>query len=287
VVSLYGSRKKPTHEDLAGIDVIVFDIQDVGIRFYTYISTLTYIMESCSENNIPVILLDRPNPNGFYTDGPVLEPQYSSFVGMHPVPVVYGMTIGEYALMVNGEGWLAGGNKCALSVIRMEPYSHQTEYVFPVKPSPNLPTINSILLYPSLCLFEGTVVSVGRGTPYPFEVYGHPEFSRGNFSFTPQPIPGMSMTPPYENRECFGADLRNYFQEHPDSQGRINLKWLIDAYRQWEGKPGFFNNYFNLLAGTASLQKQISQKQSEKKIRASWRPGIEKFMKIRDKYLLY
>ncbi|MCX6276750.1 MAG: DUF1343 domain-containing protein [Bacteroidetes bacterium] len=287
VISLYGTRKKPSEDDLAGLNVILFDLQDVGVRFYTYISTLTYMMEACAENHIPLIVLDRPNPNGFYIDGPVLEKQFTSFVGMHPVPIVYGMTIGEYALMVNGEGWLSGGIKCDLKVIPVESYTHFTKYELPVKPSPNLPNMNSILLYPSLCLFEGTIVSVGRGTQYPFEVFGYPGYKNADFSFTPQSIPGMSANPPYKDQECSGVGLREFYKIHPGSSGKINLAWLIDACTDWNDKPGFFNSYFNRLAGNESLQIQISRGLSEKKIRASWKPGIEKFKKIRKKYLLY
>ena len=287
VTSLYGARKKPSADDLAGVDVILFDIQDVGVRFYTYISTLTCMMEACAENNVPLIVLDKPNPNGFYIDGPILEKQFTSFVGMHPVPIVYGMTIGEYALMVNGEGWLSGGIKCKLTVIPVESYTHRTNSKLPAWPSPNLPNMNAIQLYPSLSLFEGTVVSVGRGTHFPFEVFGYPGYRKSDFSFIPCSIPGMSVKPPYEGQKCYGIDLRGFYRMYPESSGKINLAWLIEAYRDWKGKPGFFNSYFNKLAGTASLQNQIIQGMAEKKIRASWKPGIEKFKKIRKKYLLY
>jgi uncharacterized protein YbbC (DUF1343 family) len=287
VVSLYGIRKKPSDTDINGLDVIVFDIQDVGVRFYTYISTLTFIMESCAEHHIPMIVLDRPNPNRFYIDGPVLEKGFSSFVGLHSVPVVYGMTIGEYARMVNGEQWLEGGNSCDLTVIPVENYTNSSEYIIPVKPSPNLPNINAMLLYPSLCLFEGTVVSIGRGTLFPFEVFGHPDFKEGTFMFTPRSIPEMSMNPPYLDQECYGTDLRDVFKKKPEKKGRINLCWMFDAFKAWDGRPDFFNRYFNQLAGNEMLQKQITEGLSEKKIRASWKPGLEKFKKIREKYLLY
>lgn len=287
VVSLYGKHKKPLHTDLAGVDLVLFDLQDVGVRFYTYSSTLTYVMEACAENKIPLIVLDRPNPNGFYIDGPVLEKQYASFVGMHPVPVVYGMTIGEYARMVNGEGWLANGLKCDLQVIPLSDYNHQTRYDLPVRPSPNLPNSNAVYLYPSLCFFEGTAISVGRGTSFPFEVYGHPDLQTGTFTFTPASIPGVSLHPPCEGKLCRGLDLRGYAQQHPEGQQQINLAWLLDAYRDWQGNPGFFNDYFNKLAGNATLQQQIIKGKTEKEIRASWKPGIEKFEKIRKKYLLY
>ncbi|MEI7499943.1 MAG: DUF1343 domain-containing protein [Bacteroidota bacterium] len=287
VVSLYGKHKKPLATDLVNIDVVLFDIQDVGVRFYTYISTLAYMMESCAENNIPLILLDRPNPNVFYIDGPILEKEYSSFVGMHPVPVVYGMTIGEYARMVNGEGWLKNSVRCNLLVIPLANYTHQTRYELPVRPSPNLPNTNAVYLYPSLCFFEGTVISVGRGTPYPFEVFGHPEMTTGSFTFTPSGIPGSSLHPPFEGLRCHGVDLREFSRNHPDGPNKISLEWLQEAYRDWHGKPGFFTGYFNKLAGNATLQQQIIQGKTEKEIRESWKPGIEKFKKIRGKYLLY
>jgi uncharacterized protein YbbC (DUF1343 family) len=288
VISLYGKHKKPLACDLAGIDVMLFDIQDVGVRFYTYISTLAYVMEACAESSIPLIVLDRPNPNGFYIDGPVLEKKYSSFVGMHPVPVVYGMTIGEYARMVNGEKWLKNGLQCSLRVVPLANYSHQTRYILPVRPSPNLPNQNAIFLYPSLCFFEGTVISVGRGTDFPFEVYGHPEMKTGSFTFTPKSIPGTSLHPPCEGLTCRGIDLRGYADKNPDGVASINLEWMLEAHRDWEGiQGGFFNDYFNKLAGNSRLQKQIILGKSEKEIRESWQAGIEKFKKIRMKYLLY
>jgi uncharacterized protein YbbC (DUF1343 family) len=287
VVSLYGAGKKPSAEDLASLDIMLFDIQDVGVRFYTYISTLSYVMEACAEYKLPLILLDRPNPNGFYMDGPVLEKKYRSFVGMHPVPVVYGMTIGEYALMVNGEGWLKNMVRCELQVIPIENYTRQTQCVLPAKPSPNLPNIIAIRLYPSLCFFEGTSISIGRGTSFPFQVYGHPELGYGNFLFTPESIPGASLHPPMEGRICRGEDLRNFYTDNPGETGKIILGWLIKAYQDWNDKTPFFTDYFNTLAGNATLQQQIIQGESEKKIRLSWKPGIEKFKKVRRKYLIY
>jgi uncharacterized protein YbbC (DUF1343 family) len=244
-------------------------------------------MEACAENKIPLILLDRPNPNGFYIDGPILEKKYSSFVGMHPVPVVYGMTIGEYALMVNGERWLKNNVQCDLRVIPLANYMHQTLYELPVRPSPNLPNINAVYLYPSLCFFEGTVISVGRGTPYPFEVFGHPEMKQRAFSFTPSGIPGTSLHPPFEGIACHGVDLRDYTQKNPGGPRKINLKWLMETYHDWQNKPAFFTDYFNKLAGNATLKQQIIQGKTEKEIRETWKPGIEKFKKIRKKYLLY
>ena len=287
VISLYSDKKKLSGKEISEADIIVFDIQDVGVRFYTYISTLTLIMEAAAEHHIPVVVLDRPNPNGFYIDGPVLEKNFSSFVGLHTVPVVYGMTIGEYAMMVNGEGWLPGRLKCDLTVVRMKSYTHRTEYNIPSRPSPNLPTMNAMHLYPSLCLFEGTIVSVGRGTDFPFEVFGHPDLPENGFSFTPKSIKGMSSNPPFENKICNGSDLRTYYRSHPADYGRINLSWLIETYHQLNSRHQFFNDYFNKLAGNSVLQEQIRQGMPEKKIRATWQPGIEKFKKIRKKYLIY
>ena len=286
IVSLYGANKKPKPEDLKNIDMMLFDIQDVGCRFYTYISTLTYLMEACAENNIPLILLDRPNPNGYYIDGPILEPPFSSFVGLHPVPIVYGMTIGEYALMVNGEKWLKNGIHCKLVVIECRKYSHHTRYQLPVRPSPNLPGMNSIYLYPSLCLFEGTVLSIGRGTDLPFEIYGHPELKSGNYIFTPSPIAGVSDNPPLNGEECHGFRLSDDAKllKH---QGEINLDWLISAYSELNLKSEFFTPYFDKLAGTDKLRKQIMDNLPEDTIRASWQKDLNQFKKIRNKYLLY
>jgi len=287
VVSLYGAKKQPSEDDLSGLDVILFDIQDVGVRFYTYISTLTYIMEACASHDLTLIVLDRPNPNAFYIDGPVLEPDFTSFVGLHPVPIVYGMTIGEYALMVNGEGWLKSKSKCNLRVIKLANYTHQSKVNLPVQPSPNLPNATAIELYPSLCLFEGTIISVGRGTPYPFQVYGHPLLPCKGLEFTPVSVPGRSLHPPLEGKLCCGEDLRSYFIKHPADEGKINLGWLIKASREYTGKESFFNDYFNKLAGNETLQAQIKQHKSEQEIRKTWQPGLKKFRKIRQKYLLY
>jgi uncharacterized protein YbbC (DUF1343 family) len=287
IVSLYGKKNKPDAADLKGIALVVFDLQDVGVRFYTYISTLSLVMEACAENGIPLVVLDRPNPNGFYIDGPVLEKEFASFVGMHPVPVVYGMTIGEYALMVNGEGWLPGGLKCELTVIPVLGYVHSIQAELPVKPSPNLTSANAILLYPSVCLFEGTVISVGRGTCFPFEVFGHPDLKGFSFSFVPEQIPGMSMDPLYLNRACRGLDLRTFYLEKPKLKGRINLAWLIMSYANLYNNPDFFTSYFDRLAGNSTLRKQIIEGTSEQEIRASWQPGLENFKTIRSKYLLY
>ena len=289
VVSLYGKNKKPTAEQLQGVDVVLFDLQDVGCRFYTYISTLHYVMEAAAENGVKVIVLDRQNPNGCYVDGPVLEPQYKSFVGMHPVPIVYGMTIGEYARMINGEKWLANGVQCDLTVIKLEGYTHETRYVLPVAPSPNLQTAEAIYLYPSLCLFEGTNVSVGRGTDQPFEMYGAPGMQSGDYRFTPRAIPGVSENPPFKGQECRGYLLHDNAAENLNNPGRLNLSYLLTAYRNCVDQSSFFlkNNFFDKLAGTDQLRKQLVVGASEEEIRASWEPDLEKFRHIREQYLLY
>lgn len=287
VISLYGNKKKPSAEDLRGIEAMVFDLQDVGVRFFTYISTLTYVMEACAENRIPLIVLDRPNPNGFYIDGPVLEPGFASYTGMHPVPIVYGMTIGEYAQMVNGEGWLTNGMKCDLRVVPLENYTHQTLYELPVKPSPNLTNMNAVYLYPSICLFEGTVVSPGRGTDHPFEMYGHPELFSGSYSFTPRSIPSMSLHPPFEGKQCWGFAFLGWTAAYPEKMGKIQLSWLIDAFAELGSKKEFFTEYFDKLAGNSSLREQILKGVNVEDIRDSWEPALQKFQVTRAKYLLY
>ncbi|WP_372793029.1 exo-beta-N-acetylmuramidase NamZ domain-containing protein [Lutibacter sp.] len=283
IVSLYGSNKKPSKEQLKGIDVVVFDIQDVGVRFYTYISTLHYVMEACAEQGITVIVLDRPNPNGQYIDGPTLEMEHTSFVGMHPIPVVYGMTIGEYAQMINGEHWLQNNIKCDLTVIPLKNYNHSNSYSLPIKPSPNLPNDKAINLYPSLCFFEGTNVSVGRGTEKQFQIFGSPFMKPAtlNFCFTPQPNNGAKH-PMHENIECCGFDLSNI-----ENLSKIELSYLIEAYSLTKDKSKFFNNFFTRLAGTTKLQEQLENNTSTEEIYASWKPKIEKFKKIRLKYVLY
>ena len=286
VVSLYGNLKKPSPRDLADVDVVIFDIQDVGVRFYTYISTMHIVMEACAENDISVIIFDRPNPNGNYIDGPVLELKNQSFVGMHAVPIVHGMTVGEYARMINGEGWLKDGMKCDLRIVPCLNYDRSKEYFLPVPPSPNLPNQQAIYLYPSLALFEGTLISVGRGTPFPFQAFGHPELQAGDFYFVPESTPGASMNPPFKDQMCRGTDLREYFGENsrPDC---LQLDWLIWAYKNMNHPDKFFNNYFIRLSGTESLQIQIESGMSEKEIRESWEPKLSAFKVIRDKYLLY
>lgn len=278
IVSLYGSNKKPTKEQLEGVEVLLFDIQDVGARFYTYISTLHYVMEAAAENNIPLIVLDRPNPNGHYVDGPVLDTAFRSFVGMHPIPIVHGMTIGEYAKMINGEEWI--DTTCDLIVISMESYHRQMSYDLLIKPSPNLPNARAINLYPSLCLFEGTTVSVGRGTAYPFQHFGAP-YLESDYSFTPKSGAG-SKYPKHENVQCFGLDLR---QEQALSE--LNLEWLVAAYQQCPDKEAFFNNFFDKLAGTDELREQIVAGKTAQEIGASWEEGLVRFSEMRRDYLLY
>lgn len=289
VVSLYGKNKKPSKEALADVDIVVFDLQDVGVRFYTYISTLHYVMEACAEAGIPIIVLDRPNPNGHYIDGPIREESLTSFVGMHPVPIVYGMTIGEYARMINGEGWLANGVKAELEVVSCSEYDHDTYYELPVKPSPNLPNIRSILLYPSLCLFEGTTVSVGRGTDKQFQIYGHPKIGSGSFSFTPRPMEGATH-PKLEGKNCFGQSLQGLTLGSIYDRKKLDLTYLVQAYKELSrGNHPFFlkNNFFDKLAGTPNLRAQIMEGMTEEEIRASWQKDIKAFKEIRSKYLLY
>lgn len=279
IISLYGKNKKPTSEQLIGIDVIIFDIQDVGARFYTYISTLHYILEACSEKNIKVVILDRPNPNGHYVDGPILEEKYKSFVGMHQIPIVHGMTIGEYATMIVGEKWIE--NNCNLEIIEMINYNRNENYELPIKPSPNLPNSKSINLYPSLCLFEGTNVSVGRGTDKPFQHFGSPFLKFYSYAFQPKSGPG-SKYPKHENKTCVGKNLEN-----SPYLSSINLNWLIESYNQTNNKEDFFNSFFDKLAGTDKLRTQIISGLNEKEIRSSWKTGLKEFKKTRIKYLLY
>jgi uncharacterized protein YbbC (DUF1343 family) len=306
VVSLYGDHKKPSATDLKDVDVVIFDIQDVGIRFYTFISSLEYVMEACLENHKPLLILDRPNPNGFYTDGPVLDKKFKSFVGMQPVPIVYGMTIGEYALMLAGENWLSPeANKINaynvstkpnvdtpfhIQVIKCKNYDHTTKYELPVNPSPNLREMQSVYLYPSTCFFEGTIISEGRGTDKPFQYIGHPNMPKKlGFSFTPKPNEGAKSSKCFY-QQCYGWDLSGTKEDVLKRlDGKIQLKYLLDAYRLFPGKDSFFlkNNFFNKLAGNDVLMKQVQQGKSEKEIRKSWEPALTKFKAIRKKYLLY
>jgi uncharacterized protein YbbC (DUF1343 family) len=289
VISLYGSKHyKPTPGDLKGIDLVIFDIQDVGARFYTYLSTLHYVMEACAENNIELMILDRPNPNGFYVDGPVLDTAYRSFIGLNPIPIVHGLTIAEYAQMINGEGWLKNHVQCKLRIIKVANYTHSSTYKLPVNPSPNLNTEKSILLYPSVCLFEGTSLSLGRGTLFPFLQIGHPSLQgKYRYSFKPVSIPGMSEDPPQKDKLCYGINLKDYNTNNIVTGGRINLTWLIALYKAFPEKDHFFNGYFTKLAGTDALKKQIEAGKTEEEIRASWEPALSNYKIIRKKYLLY
>ena len=282
IISLYGTNKKPTSEQIKDLDVVIFDLQDVGVRFFTYISTMHYIMEACAESGKKVIIFDRPNPNGNYIDGPVLKSGYESFVGMHSIPVVHGLTVGELAKMINGEKWLKNDLQVELEVIPVGNWDHFKPYNLLVKPSPNLPNDLSIRLYPSTCFFEGTVVSLGRGTLFPFQVYGYPDPKFGEFTFTPVSIDGMSKTPPLQDKLCYGRDLRNEPLTH-----QFTLQYLIEAYNKSGMKEKFFNNYFNTLAGTDQLKKMIMEGKTEAEIKASWTADLEKYKALRAKYLIY
>jgi uncharacterized protein YbbC (DUF1343 family) len=287
VISLYGNHKKPSKQDLKDIQVVIFDIQDVGARFYTYISTLHYVMEACAEYQKPLLIFDRPNPNGFYVDGPVLDLPFKSFVGMHPVPIVHGLTIGEYAKMINGEYWLRDSLQCAITIIKMQGYDHSVKYTLPIKPSPNLPTKASIDLYPSLCLFEGTNYSLGRGTDKPFECIGKPENKSGNYTFTPKSIPGVAENPPYQNQLCKGYLLSDFASTILANEPRLYIDWLLNLYQEDTMKSKFFTDFFDKLAGTDELRKQIITGVSENNIRKSWQPKLNQYRLKRSKYLLY
>ena len=282
IVSLYGANKKPSAEQLENVDIVVFDIQDVGTRFYTYISSMHYVMEACAEQGKKVLILDRPNPNGRFVDGPVLDLSLQSFVGMHPIPVLHGLTVGELAHMINGEKWLEGGLTCELEVIPMSGYSHDRAYSLPVKPSPHLPNDLAVQLYPSLCLFEGTEISVGRGTMKPFQQIGHPKLTMYEYSFTPVSIDGMAKYPPFENETCYGM----LFTEENKIEG-FDLRYLIEYYNNYPDQDSYFNNYFPKLAGTSELSKQVRDGLTEEEIRKSWAPALGEYKKIREKYLLY
>ncbi|MHC2991057.1 hypothetical protein OB13_05475 [Pontibacter sp. HJ8] len=295
VASLYGAKSKPSKEDLADIDLMIFDIQDVGTRFYTYTITLHRVMEACAENGVELMVLDRPNPNGFLIDGPILEPENKSGIGIHPIPISHGLTIGEFAQMINGEGWLANGVKCKLNIVKLKHYTHDMPYTLPVSPSPNLNTQQAILLYPSTCLFEGTIFNHGRGTYFPFTVMGHPEMKgKYDFSYTPVGIKGMAETPLHQDKVCYGLDLRNYDTEEFRKTGRINLSWMIELYQAYPHKEKFFDRKqsnqigdINKLAGTKQFKEQIIAGVSEEEIRKSWEPGLSQYKQMRMKYLLY
>jgi uncharacterized protein YbbC (DUF1343 family) len=281
VVSLYGKNRKPTVKQFSDLDVVVFDIQDVGARFYTYIGTMHYVMETCAESKKKLIILDRPNPNAF-VDGPINTKPLQSFVAMHAIPIAHGLTVGELAQMINGEGWLANKLKCDIEIIKLKNWKHSDEYVLPVRPSPNLPNQQAVKLYPSVCLFEGTVISLGRGTPAPFQVLGNPELKNMDYRFTPVAIKGVANNPPHENKECYGVDLRNVPIER-----KIDLKYLFAMYNAYPIKEKFFLPYFDILAGTTVLKQQIKDGLTEDQIRESWKPDLEKYKEMRKKYLLY
>ncbi|MDN5210926.1 DUF1343 domain-containing protein [Fulvivirgaceae bacterium BMA12] len=282
LVSLYGKTRKPTREMLEDVDVIIFDIQDVGARFYTYISTMHYIMEACAEYDKKFIVLDRPNPNGDYVDGPVLDLKFRTFVGMHQIPIVHGLTVGELAEMINGEGWLENGARCDLTVIKCREYHHQKPYSLPIRTSPNLPNDQAARLYPTLCLFEGTAMSIGRGTPFPFQAIGYPNEIYGSFTFTPKSIEGVSKYPKLENERCFGVDLRD-----KKDNLKFSLSYLIDFYHKFPEKEKFFIKSFTRLAGNDKLQQQIIAGLSEEEIRQTWEEDLNRYKEIRKKYLLY
>lgn len=283
IISLYGKNKKPYPEQLEDLDIVIFDIQDVGARFYTYISTLHYVMEACAEQNIPVLILDRPNPNGHYIDGPILESEHKSFVGMHPIPIVHGMTIGEYAKMINGQKWLKDGIQCQLEVIPVKHYTRDMSYSLQIKPSPNLPNDKAINLYPSLCFFEGTNVSAGRGTDMLFQIYGSPFLDKtlNTFTFTPQPNEGAKY-PKHQDKICYGKDLSS-----AKSLNIVDLHYLIEAYNSTENKADFFNKFFTKLAGTKTLQQHIEQGYTAKEIRKTWLKDLDAYDKMRQAYFIY
>ncbi|MFN2396430.1 MAG: exo-beta-N-acetylmuramidase NamZ domain-containing protein [Bacteroidales bacterium] len=288
LISLYGANRRPDPEQLIDLDLIIFDIQDVGARFYTYISTMSYMMEEAARQDIPMLILDRPNPNGHFVDGPILEKEHSTFVGLHPVPIAHGMTVAEYAQMVNGQGWLDDGLKCELKIVPVKNYERQMWYELPVAPSPNLPNMTSIMLYPGLCLMEGTVLSVGRGTDFPFQVYGHPDLPSDEFSFTFTPRSRReSVYPPQEGNLCFGVDLRTIHPEKLMEISKVDLQPLLHAWKNFPDKENFFITSFERLAGTTQLRKQILEGKSEGEIRKSWQEGLRKFIEMRRPYLIY
>ena len=281
VVSLYGKNRKPSVKQFSDLDIVIFDIQDVGTRFYTYIGTMHYVMETCAETKKKLIILDRPNPNAF-VDGPINTKPLQSFVAMHAIPIAHGMTIGEMAHMINGEGWLADKLKCEIEIVKLKNWKHSDEYVLPVRPSPNLPNQQAVKLYPSICLFEGTVISLGRGTPSPFQVLGNPELKNMDYQFTPVTIKGVAVNPPQENKLCYGLDLRNAPVER-----KIDLKYLFTMYKAYPEKEKFFLPYFDILAGTTVLKQQIKDGLTEDQIRESWKEDLNTYKEMRKKYLLY
>lgn len=295
IISLYGAKNKPSAQDMADVDVLIYDLQDVGVRFYTNINALSRLMEACAENDKEMLILDRPNPNANVIDGPILDMKYKSGIGMFPIPMSHGLTVAEFAQMANGEGWLANKVKCKLKIIKVANYSHDLPYTLPVKPSPNLNTQQAILLYPSTCMFEGVYLNHGRGTQYPFAVLGSPELKgKYSFSYTPVPIKGMAETPLFMNQVCYGLDLRQYDAEKLRKSGKINLQWIIQLYKAHPHKEKFFNSKLSNqmgkienLIGNGLFRQQIIDGKSEAEIRASWEPGLSKYKEMRKKYLLY
>lgn len=295
VVSLYGKKSKPSKEDMINVDIMIFDVQDVGTRFYTYINVMGRIMDACAENNKPLLILDRPNPNGYLVDGPVLDMKLKSGIGAYPIPIAHGVTIGELAKMINGEGWLPGKAKANITIIPVANYNHDMLYTLPVAPSPNLNTQQSIMLYPSLCLFEGTAVSQGRGTKFPFTILGAPSLKgKYDFSFKPVALKGMSMTPLYKDEECYGLDLRNYNLDVLIQSRKINVQWMMELYRNYPDKAKFFDKKqsnqigdIDKLAGVYDFKNQIIAGKSEDEIRKSWEPGLSRYKVMRKKYLIY
>jgi uncharacterized protein YbbC (DUF1343 family) len=295
IISLYGAKRKPSKQDLSNVDILIFDIQDVGCRFYTYINVLRDVMEACAENNKEVLILDRPNPNGYLIDGPVLDMRLTSGIGQFPIPIAHGMTIGEFAQMINGEQWMTKKLQCKLKIIPVKNYQHDMEYVLPVSPSPNLNTQQAIMLYPSTCLFEGTFLNHGRGTYFPFTIFGSPYLKdKYSFSFTPAGIKGMSESPLYKNETCYGIDLRHYDINQLRKTKRINLEWMIDLYKAFPEKEKFFDRAqsnqignIDFLAGVYDFRKQITNGQTAKQIQESWEPKLSEYKLMRKKYLLY
>lgn len=295
IISLYGAKSKPSKDDLADVDIVIFDVQDVGCRFYTYINVLAKIMEACAENGKELLIMDRPNPNGYLVDGPVLDMKLKSGIGKFPIPIAHGMTIAEFAQMTNGEGWLPDKMICKLTIVKVKNYNHDMPYTVPVKPSPNLNTQQSVMLYPSICLFEGTILNLGRGTMFPFTVLGSPVLKpKYSFSFRPVRIAGMSETPLHMDKDCYGLDLRNYNINKLRKTKRINIEWMIDMYRQYPAKAAFFDKTqskeignIDFLAGNSDFKKQILAGKSAKQIRDSWEPALSHYKTMRKKYLLY
>ncbi len=287
VYSLYGKNHKPSPEILKDIDVMVFDMQDVGVRFFTYIYTMTRVMEASAENGIKVVVLDRPNPIGYYVDGPMLKPGFESGIGLFPIPVIHGLTVGEFAMMVNGEHWLKDGIQCDLEVIKVENYTHETKYQLPVFSSPNLAEMKSIYLYPSICLFEGADVNEGRGTYKPFQQFGAPYYTPQDFSYVPKSIPVLALHPKFEGKTCYGYDLSGMTMNQLQEIKQLEIKYVIDFYNKCDDKENFFTSFFDKLAGTDQLRKQIIEGQSEVQIRASWQNDLDEFKLMRKNYLLY